>query len=138
MVHRSPTQRLKISQVVEHPLFWSDVHRIEKIRGWKTSWRRGHNLDRRLAAHPGSVKTILGGGGSGRGWLGLLDKEVVDRLSAWGDGGYDGNDVLDLIRAIRNIEQHWFETSRGELPADVLALAALTVKTQAIDCCKHV
>ena len=69
-----------------------------------------------------------GGGGGGRGWLGALDKEVADRLSAWEDGRYDGNNVLDLIRAIRNVYEHWFETAgRAELPADaMLALTALT------------
>ena len=59
----------------------------------------------------------------------MLDKEVADRLSAWEDGRYDGNNVLDLIRAIRNVYEHWFETAgRAELPpAD--AMLALTVLT---------
>ena len=134
MVRRSPTKRLKISQVADYPLFWSDMQRIEKIRGWRTSWRRGRDLDRRLAAHADSMNIILGGGG-GRGWLGALDKEVADRLSAWEDGRYDGNNVLDLIRAIRNAYEHWFETAgRAELPADAMrALTALTGWSEAAE-----
>ena len=132
MVRCNPAARLKISQVVDHPFFWSDMHRIEKVRGWKTSWRRGRDLDRRLGAHAGSVRstcTCSLGGSGGRGWLSALDKEVADRLSAWEDGSYDGKNVLDLVRAIRNVYmyEHWFEVGRAELPADaMLALVAVT------------
>jgi hypothetical protein len=82
------------------------------------------------------MSSILGGGGGGggRGWLGALDKEVADRLSAWEEGRYDGNSVLDLIRAIRNVYEHWFETGRAELPADaMLALTALTGWSEAAE-----
>ena len=122
---RDPAKRLKISQVADHPFFWSDMRRIEKIRGWKTSWRRGRDLDRRLAAHTDSVHSILGG--DVKGWLDGLDKEVADRLSAWEGGRYDGKSVLDLVRAIRNVYEHWFDVGRAELPADaVLTLTTLT------------
>ena len=83
---------------------------------------RGRDLDRRLAAHADSVHSILGGGG----WLQGVDKEVAARLSAWDEGSYDGKNVLDLVRAIRNVYEHWFE-GRAELPADaMLALTTLT------------
>ena len=38
MTVRNPAKRLKISLVADHPFFWSEMQRVEKIRGWKTSW----------------------------------------------------------------------------------------------------
>ena len=113
-----PERRLSIDQVAEHPLFWDAAAQIEKVRGWKTSWRRGPDLKRRLAAHPRTVAAILGGGNTrDGGWLSALDPAVAAQLRAWKDG-YDGRDVLDLVRAIRNIFEHWFERTSRDTAAE--------------------
>lgn len=124
MVCLEPAARLKIAQVLAHPFFWSDSHRIEKIRSWKTGWRRGRDLDRRLAQHQHNVQTICRGE---RGWLSRLDAVVVTRLQAW-THSFDGSDPLDLVRAIRNVFEHWFDAQRDEVAEAerVQAVAALT------------
>jgi hypothetical protein len=61
---------------------------------------------RRDGRHSGSVKSILGGDG----WLARLDEPVAARLNAH-DKGYNGQELLELVRAIRNIQEHWFGTS---------------------------
>ena len=111
MVQRSAGLRLKIVDVVDHPLFWDAAKRLEKIRGWRKTWHRGPDLDRRLAAHSSSVTRILGS--STDGWLAALDNTVAARLTAH-ERGYDGRDVLELVRAIRNIQEHLFERERDE------------------------
>ena len=82
------------AEVAAHPLFWPDVHRIDKIRGWKSSWCRGAGLDRRLHAHSGSVRQLLGGAG----WLVALDPVVVARL---GEGGRSYNGTRISMHAPR-------------------------------------
>ena len=129
MVRLDPGRRLKIGQVLAHPLFWSDAERVDKIRGWKTSWRRGKDLDRRLADHPSTVRAITDGPD---GWLSRLDRAVVAELQSQRHGPrrYDGRDVLDLVRAIRNISEHWFDRAAGRDAAAeagrVAAVVALT------------
>ena len=39
-----------------------------------------------------------------------LDEPVAARLNAH-DKGYNGQELLELVRAIRNIQEHWFGTS---------------------------
>eukprot|EP01047_Picozoa_sp_COSAG01_P078476 COSAG01_NODE_14515_length_1444_cov_93.742007_2_plen_383_part_00 len=110
MVCLEPAARLKIAQVLAHPFFWSDSQRIEKIRGWKTSWRRGRDLDRRLTQHQRNVQAVCGSEG---GWLSRLDAAVTSRLQAWRHG-FDGSDPLELVRAIRNVHEHWFDEQRDD------------------------
>ena len=104
MVRLDPARRLRIQEVVQHPMFWDAAARLEKVRGWKSSWTRDHNLKRRLDAHPITVMGMLGD----HGWLAGLDTPVAAHLSAW-KHGYDTLNVLDLVRAIRNIFEHWFD-----------------------------
>jgi hypothetical protein len=114
MVYLQPNRRLQIREVTAHPMFWDAAARLEKVRSWKVSWRRGADLKRRLDNHPRAVAEILGGAGRNRsdggdvGWMSALDPAVAAQLTAWKDG-YDGRDMLDLVRAIRNIFEHWFE-----------------------------
>jgi ankyrin repeat protein len=124
MVRRDPTQRLRIGQVLAHPFFWTDTERVEKIRGWKTSWKRGRDLDRRLVAHSSAVKDIVGADG----WLAKLDGAVAQKLQVWAGGRpYDGRNVLDLVRAVRNVFEHWFDRGPQHAEAERLsAVAALT------------
>ena len=118
MVRLQREKRLRIDQVAEHPLFWDAAAQIEKVRGWKISWRRGLDLKRRLAAHPCTVAAILGGSNTrDGGWLSALDPAVAAQLSAWKDG-YDGRDVLDPVRAIRNVFDHWFERISRDTASD--------------------
>ena len=98
-----------IEQVLAHTFFCSDSQRIEKIRGRKICWRRGRDLDRRLGQHPHTVKAIVEGE---CGWLSKLDPLVVTRLQAWKQG-FDGSDPLELVRATRNIFEHWFDERHG-------------------------
>ena len=69
----------------------------------------GPDLERRLAAHCSSVDRIVGADG----WLAKLDEPVATRLTAH-ERGYDGREVLELVRAIRNVQEHWFERERDE------------------------
>ena len=88
------------------------------MSGWKSSWRRGSpQLAARLAAHARSVREITGGKVASVGWKAELDSCVVEWLEAETRERrvrpYDGRDVLDLLRAIRNGFEHWFERKRS-------------------------
>ena len=41
MVQRKAADRLKIGEAVGHPFFWDAAQQLDKIRGWKKTWRRG-------------------------------------------------------------------------------------------------
>ena len=128
MVCLAAPTRLTIEQVLMHPFFWSDTQRIEKIRGWKTSWRRGPDLNRRLNQHPRTVRSIVGAEGEG-GWLSKLDPVVAARLQAW-QHSFDGSDPLELVRAIRNVFEHWFERHGWDQTAEAERLQAVGVLTR--------
>ena len=94
MVPLEPARRLKIADVVAHPLFWTDARRVDKIRGWKTAWRRGPALDRRLHAHDGSVRRLVGGDG----WVAALDPLIAARLADEGRHEYSGAFAGSLVQ----------------------------------------
>ena len=116
MVRLDAAQRAPIARVLEHPLWWDAAKRVEKISGWKTSWRRGSlELKARQAAHARSVRWMLGKGPAG--WLARLDGEVAAWLEAETRERkvrpYDGRDLLDLLRAMRNGFEHWLESGQN-------------------------
>ena len=118
MVRLDAAQRAPIARVLEHPLWWDAAKCVEKISGWKTTWRRGSpQLEARLAAHARSVRGIVGKAGAA-GWLARLDGCVAEWLEAEtrerGVRPYDGRQVLDLLRAIRNSFEHWLESGLCE------------------------
>ena len=129
MVRLVPADRLKIEQAKAHPLFWTDAKRLDKVRGWKSSWRRGKDLDRRLKAHAVTVRAIVGT--EPDGWLSRLDGPVVAELQSERHGRtYNGRHVYDLVRAIRNIFEHWFDHIPGrDRAAEAGRLAAVVTLT---------
>ena len=118
-----PKARLGIEEVREHPAMWDAEAKLRKLCDWTKSWERGAPaLQRRLEQHSAAVSRIVGGGGGGGGgWLAKLDEPVRQLLLA--HGYYDGREPWELLRAIRNVAEHWFKPATA---ADEAALEVLT------------
>ena len=100
MVCVDPKQRPEISGVVAHPALWDADTKLRRITDWAKSWEKDSPaLQRRLSVHATSVKHLLGD--RPEGWLGRVDAAVAEQLQA--ASRYNGRDVMDLLRAIRNI-----------------------------------
>lgn len=100
MVCVDPKQRPEISGVVSHPALWDADTKLRRITDWAKSWEKDSPaLQRRLSVHATSVKHLLGD--RPEGWLGRVDAAVAEQLQA--ASRYNGRDVMDLLRAIRNI-----------------------------------
>ena len=100
MVCVDPKQRPEISDVVSHPALWDADTKLRRITDWAKSWEKDSPaLQRRLSVHATSVKHLLGD--RPEGWLGRVDAAVAEQLQA--ASRYNGRDVMDLLRAIRNI-----------------------------------
>ena len=82
------------------------------------------DLDRRLSQHHQSVQAIIGE----RGWVSKLDPLVAARLQSW-KNGFDGSSLLELVRAIRNVFEHWFERQDYDEVAEAERLRAVGVLT---------
>ena len=107
MTCTDPADRLPIGEVVAHPAMWDAETKLRKITEWHKSWEKGTPaLVRRLSAHSLYVKRLLGD--RPEGWLAALDPVVVEQLTADGRH-YNGRDVTELLRAIRNVAEHWFQ-----------------------------
>ena len=122
MVYRRATARLKIVRVLEHPLWWGAVEYMNKVCEWKSTWRRSPGqLKARIKAHRQAVRDIVGD----EGWLVKLDAPVATALGKADGGrrGYDGDSLADLLRAIRNIYEHWYDQRATH---SVAALRAIT------------
>ena len=68
---------------------------------------------------------IVGAGGS---WLTKVGGDVESKLQSHGRP-YNGQDVLDLVRAVRNVFEHWFDRVGGPPNAEaerVSVVAAMT------------
>ena len=75
-------------------------------------WERGAPaLQRQLEQHCAAVSRMVGGDG----WLAKLDGPVRQRLLA--HRNYDGRNLWELLRAIRNIAEHWFKPATADLAA---------------------
>jgi hypothetical protein len=48
------------------------------------------------------------------GWLAKLEPRVVDQLTADGKH-YNGRDVHELLRAIRNVAEHWYQPKTAQV-----------------------
>ena len=115
-----PRARLVIEKVLDHPALWDPQTKLRKVCEWAKSWERGTPaLQRRLDRHAAAVKRMFGAGG----WLAQLDKSVQARLLA--HGRYNGHAPTELLRAVRNISEHWF-TEGATSAGDDEALAVLT------------
>jgi serine/threonine-protein kinase/endoribonuclease IRE1 len=130
MVRTDEKQRPVIADVMVHPALWTAEQKLSRCTDWHKSWERGTPaLERRLAAHPSSVRRIIGD--RPEGWLAKLDPAVVQRLTS-GGRHYGGRDVTELLRAIRNISEHWFSAAlsnadaEDDVAVDDAALEALT------------
>ena len=100
MVCVDPKQRPEISGVVSHPALWDADTKLRRITDWAKSWEKDSPaLQRRLSVHATSVKHLLGD--FPEGWLARVDAAVAEQLQA--ASRYNGWDVMDLLRAIRNI-----------------------------------
>lgn len=116
-----PANRLPIDQVVAHPAMWDAETKLRKITEWHKSWDKSTPaLARRLSVHSPYVKRLLGD--RPEGWLAALNPAVVEQLVADGRH-YNGRDVTELLRAIRNVAEHWFQPKTAQ---EVMALEALT------------
>lgn len=70
------------------------------------------------------MKAIIGE----RGWVSKLDPLVAARLQSW-KNRFDGSSLLELVRAIRNVFEHWFERLDYDEVAEAERLRAVGVLT---------
>ena len=109
MTLREPKKRLTIKEVLEHPFFWNDTMQINKIRDWNSSWSSNDNIFRKRISQHSFKNVPLIVGSNKDGWKGSLHPAVRKYLDSRKDNYYDGKNLKDLIRAIRNINEHWFD-----------------------------
>lgn len=63
-----------------------------------------------------------------RGWVSKLDPLVASRLQSW-KNGFDSSSLLELVRAIRNVFEHWFERQGYDEVAEAQRLRAVGALT---------
>jgi serine/threonine protein kinase len=133
MVRTDEKQRPVIADVMAHPALWTAEQKLSRCTDWHKSWERGTPaLERRLAAHPSSVRRIIGD--RPEGWLAKLDPAVVQRLTS-GGRHYGGRDVTELLRAIRNISEHWFSAALSNADAEDVAVDSDDAALEALTGC---
>lgn len=120
MTQLEPPKRLEIAQAVTHPALWGAEDKIRHCSDWHKSWERGSAaLERRLKAHDSTVRQLLGD--RPEGWLAKMQPAVVAQLMADGRH-YNGRDVHELLRAVRNVAEHWFQPKTAQEEAALVAL----------------
>jgi len=123
MLHKEPRKRPEIREVVSHPALWDAETKLRQCTDWHKSWEPGTPaLERRLKVHADLVQRLLGD--RPEGWLAKLDSHplVLEQLLANGRH-YNGREVTELLRAIRNVAEHWFQPRSGQ---EEVALESLT------------
>ena len=125
MLSKDPNRRPEIGAVVSHPARWNAETKLRHCTDWHKSWSQGRGkpaLQRRLEVHAGLVQRLLGD--RPEGWLAKLETHplVLEQLLADGRH-YNGREVTELLRAIRNVAEHWFQP---RTPLEQAALESLT------------
>eukprot|EP01047_Picozoa_sp_COSAG01_P033731 COSAG01_NODE_2496_length_7573_cov_15.650120_1_plen_1328_part_00 len=109
MLQNEPKRRPTIGEVVSHPAMWDAETKLRHCMDWHKSWERGSPaLERRFKVHASLVQRLLGD--RPEGWLTKLEAHplVLEQLLADGRH-YNGREVTELLRAIRNVAEHWFQ-----------------------------
>ena len=93
------------------PALWNAETKLRHCTDWHKSWSQERGkpaLQRRLEVHAGLVQRLLGD--RPEGWLAKLEAHplVLEQLLADGRH-YNGREVTELLRAIRNVAEHWFQ-----------------------------
>ncbi|PWW75207.1 hypothetical protein C7212DRAFT_281964 [Tuber magnatum] len=136
MINHNPRKRPDATKVLIHPFFWSpgkqltflldvsDRFEVEKDKEKITGPAGGYKspfiplLER-------NAREICGGGTGD--WMKRLDKLFLAELVSNKRRGYDGEKVLDLLRAIRNKKHHYQDMKQsvreavGDLPGGYLS-----------------
>eukprot|EP01047_Picozoa_sp_COSAG01_P050593 COSAG01_NODE_5128_length_4469_cov_4.067506_2_plen_1140_part_00 len=125
MTKLEPQQRPNIVQAVTHPALWDCETKVRQCCDWHKSWKWGSPaLERRLKAHAGSVRQLVGD--RPEGWLAKLQPAVLQQLTA--GRHYNGRDLHELLRAIRNVEEHFFQPQTSQEEEVLEALAGQSVE----------
>ncbi|KAG0638880.1 hypothetical protein HOY80DRAFT_1046658 [Tuber brumale] len=135
MISHNPRKRPDATKVLIHPFFWSpekqlaflldvsDRFEVEKDKEKVTSPEGGYKspfipmLER-------NAREVCGGTGD---WMKRLDRLFLAELVNNKRRGYDGEKVLDLLRAIRNKKHHYQDMRQpvkeavGDLPGGYLS-----------------
>jgi serine/threonine-protein kinase/endoribonuclease IRE1 len=137
MLAPSPEERPSAKEVMQHPMFWSDYLALQFVCDVSDVWERecrdppSWNLAK-LESH---ARSVIGPRGN---FLSILDKKFVDTLGK--QRKYQGEKVLDLLRALRNKKNHYLEmeddvkTLVGPLPSGYLKYWLRKFPTLLIEC----
>jgi serine/threonine-protein kinase/endoribonuclease IRE1 len=137
MLAPSPEARPSAKDVMQHPMFWSDYLALQFVCDVSDVWERECRdpPSSNLVHLESYAQSVIGPKGN---FLAILDRKFVDTLGK--QRKYQGEKLLDLLRALRNKKNHYLEMEDdvkamvGPLPGGYLKYWLRKFPTLLVDC----
>jgi len=101
MLKHDPIERISSNQVIQHPFFWKSTQKLLFVHQFGNFIFENKKMRLKFSNFLPSLST---------NWNEQIDKRIWEYLNL--KSNCNPNKMIDILRALRNIDEHWIEFSK--------------------------